>query len=411
MAAEPDAGRDPLRSRRRVLAIALIVGLAGAGVALAAASRIESPQQAAASAHAPSPSVITATIRRTVLAETITAQGTVTAGDTVAVTGGGTAPAGEKPVVTAMPLKVGEAVYPGQVLVQVCGRPLIALPGDLPAYRNLTLGDAGPDVLQLQRALTGLGYVISDAPGTFGGSTDAAVASLYAELGYNPPTIPVPTTPAAAPSGSPPRAGGSGQGGSGTAAHAAEVYVPMGEVWYVPSLPARVASIKAGVGSGASGTVLTLAKGGLMLTASLDPVNGPLVKPGMTASVWPQGDSSLQARAARVTAVSHAAVNSSSGIGYPVTLNGVASLPWSWAGQNVIVSIRVSSTGGPVLTVPQAAIYSTADGATHVLAYYGGREKVVPVSVGASVGGLVQVSAPPGVLRPGEDVVLGMAGP
>lgn len=407
MAAEPGAGRDPLRPRRRVLAVALITGLAGAGVALAAASQIESPQQAAANAHAPSPSVITATVQRTVLAETITAQGTVAAGNTVAVTGGGTAPAGEKPVVTGMPLKAGETVYPGQVLVQVCGRPLIALPGRLPAYRDLTPGDTGPDVLQLQQALNSLGYSISDAPGTFGGSTDAAVAALYANLGYNPPTTPEVATPG----GSPPRSGGSGHGSSGTAAHASEAYLPMGEVWYVSSLPARVASIQVGVGSAASGTVLTLAEGGLKVTASLDPVNGPLVKPGMAASIWLQGDSSLQARAARVTSVGQMAVNGSSGIAYPVTLNGVAPLPWSWAGQNIAVSIKVSSTGGPVLAVPQAAIYSTADGATHVLTYQGGREKVVPVSVGASVGGLVQVSAPSGVLRPGEDVVLGVAGP
>jgi multidrug efflux pump subunit AcrA (membrane-fusion protein) len=184
----------------------------------------------------------------------------------------------------------------------------------------------------------------------------------------------------------------------------------MGEVWYVPSLPARVASIKASVGSAASGMVLTLAEGALRLTASLDPVNGPLVKSGMAASIWLQGDSSRQARAARVTSVGQMAVNNSSGMAIPVTVKGVAPLPMSWAGHNVVVSIRVSSTGGPVLAVPQAAVYSTADGAAHVVTYQGGREKVVPVSTGASVGGLVQVSAPSGVLRPGENVVLGVAG-
>jgi multidrug efflux pump subunit AcrA (membrane-fusion protein) len=130
----------------------------------------------------------------------------------------------------------------------------------------------------------------------------------------------------------------------------------------------------------------------------------------MAASIRLQGDSSLQARAARVASVGQMAVNSS-GIAIPVTLKGLAPLPMSWAGHDVVVSIMVSSTGGPVLAVPQAAIYSTADGATHVVTYQGGRKKVVPVSVGASVGGLVQVSAPSGVLRPGEDVVLGVAGP
>lgn len=158
-------------------------------------------------------------------------------------------------------------------------------------------------------------------------------------------------------------------------------------------LPARVASIEAGVGSAASGTVLTLAEGGLRLTASLDPVNGLLVKPGMGASRWLQGDSSLQARAAKVTSVGQMAVNSSSGLAYPVTLDGVAPLPMSWAGHNVVVSIRVNSTGGPVLAVPQAATSSTADGATHIVTYQAGRQKVVPVSAGASAGGLSGATA------------------
>jgi peptidoglycan hydrolase-like protein with peptidoglycan-binding domain len=400
--AEARAGRDPLRSRRRVLVAALIAGLAGAGVALAAASQIESPQQAAADTRAPSQSAITATVERTRLAETITAQGTVTAGRSVTVAGAGPAPAGEVPVVTAMPLRVGETVYPGQVLVQVCGRPLIALPGKLPAYRNLMPGDTGPDVLQLQLALAGLGYSVSDAPGTFGDSTEAAVAALYAHLGYSAPTIQAPAASAGQK-----RRPGSPHGGADSATPSSVVYLPMGEVWFVPSLPARVASIQGAVGSAASGTVMTLAEDGLEVSASLDPVDGPLVKPGMAASVWLPGGSSPQA--ARVTRVGNMVVNGSTGAYIPATLSGIRPLPVGWAGKTVAVTITALVTSHPVLAVPVAAIYSEANGKPYVLVDKGGRETVVTVGVGASVGGLVQVSAQAAGLASGEEVVLGIA--
>jgi hypothetical protein len=401
--AEVGTRRDPLRSRRRVLVAVLLAGLAGAGVALAAASQIQSPEQAAADTRAPSPSVITATVERTVLGETVTAQGTVTAGRTVAIAGGGPAPAGEVPVVTAIPLHVGEAVYPGQVLVQVCGQPLIALPGKLPAYRNLVPGDTGPDVLQLQQALGDLGYSISDVPGTFGDSTEAAVAALYAHLGYSTPTMQVTTSAGIK------RRPAHRHGTAASAVRSSVVYLPMGEVWYVPSLPARVASLQVGVGSVASGTVMTLAEDGLQVTGSLNPVNGPLVKPGMSASVSLPGGSSPETLPAKVTEVGNMAVNGSTGAYFPVTLSGTRPLPVGWAGRAVAVSIRVLVSRHPVLAVPVAAIYSEANGETYVLLYKGGRETVVPVGVGASVGGLVQVSAESAALTPGEDVVLGVA--
>jgi len=184
------------------------------------------------------------------------------------------------------------------------------------------------------------------------------------------------------------------------------VYLPKGEVQYVPSLPARVASVQAGVGSSAAATVLTLAEGGLQVTGSLDPVNGPLVKRGMAATLTLQGSSS-QSLAAKVTSVGALTVNSSTGASYPVRFSGVDPLPESWAGQQVTVTIAVHATSGPVLAVPASAVYSTASGGTHVLLYTGVRETTVPVTVGISVGGLVQVS---GALTPGEKVIVGVSG-
>jgi peptidoglycan hydrolase-like protein with peptidoglycan-binding domain len=383
-----------------------------------------------AKALPPTPSVITALVQRTVLSETVDAQGQVSAGQTVNVSGAGAAPPGDEPVVTAMPLHAGEKVYPGQLLVEVSGRPLIALPGRLPAYRDLMPGDSGPDVVQLQQALAGLGYSTSDTTGWFGSSTEAAIAALYARLGYSAPTTQptaatpttqptaaAPTTqPTAAPTTQPTAAtpttqltaASSSQLGSGSPHGSTKpvVYLPQGELQYVPSLPARVASIHAGVGSSAAGTVLTLAEGRMQVTGSLDPVNGSLVKPGMAASLSLQGSTS-QSLAAKVTRVGALTVNSSTGASYPVTLSGVDPLPESWAGQQVTVSITAHATSGPVLAVPASAVYSTASGTTHVLLYTGGRETTIPVTVGISVGGLVQVN---GALTAGEKVVVGVSG-
>ena len=69
------------------------------------------------------------------------------------------------------------------MLVEVTGRPVIALAGRLPAYRDLAVGDTGPDVVQLKSALAGLGFDAGD-PDDATRSDAAAVAALYDRLGY-----------------------------------------------------------------------------------------------------------------------------------------------------------------------------------------------------------------------------------
>jgi peptidoglycan hydrolase-like protein with peptidoglycan-binding domain len=369
---------DPAKTRRRIALGVIAAVLVVASGALAATARIESPQEALAKSQPPPPSVITATVRRAVLWETVTAQGQVSAGRTVSVDGAGAAPPGDDPVVTGMPGHVGDQVSAGQVLVEVSGRPIIALRGALPAYRDLMPGDSGPDVVQLQRALRDLRYDITDTPGLFGVSTQKAIAALYSHLGYSAPT----TQPAQA------------------------VYLPKGEVDYVPSLPAHIASVNAGVGSPASGTVLALAETGLRVSGSVDPVNGSLLKAGMAVTLLLQG-STGQSVPGKVTSVGSLTVNANSGAFYPVTWSGLSPLPSSWAGQQVTVNARVRATRGSVLAVPSTAIYSTASGESYVLLESGGRQVQVPVSTGVSVGGMTQIN---GALEPGDKAIVGVAG-
>ena len=88
-------------------------------------------------------------------------------------------------VVTGKLPEVGAEVAAASVFLEIAGRPVIALPGELPAYRSLRVGVSGPDVLQLKQALASLGIdpgsVESDL---YDARTAAAVDQLYVMAGY-----------------------------------------------------------------------------------------------------------------------------------------------------------------------------------------------------------------------------------
>ncbi len=90
-------------------------------------------------------------------------------------------------VITSIRKPVGSVVNSGDVVASVSGRPLFILQGAVPAYRNLAPGESGSDVAELQVALSRLGYSIgSDAAGSFGPGTEAAVSHYYQHIGYAP---------------------------------------------------------------------------------------------------------------------------------------------------------------------------------------------------------------------------------
>jgi len=164
----PIVGDTRLVRRQRItVVIALVCAVVSIG-GLVASRFVRSPQQQAASVGAPTPSVLTAPVVRQVLNRTLATRGTVAAAREVQVAPG--APGGQGAsvaVVTAVRVGVGQAVSAGQVLVEVSGRPVIALPGDVPAYRDLKPGDTGKDITELQQALAARGLYRESASGTF----------------------------------------------------------------------------------------------------------------------------------------------------------------------------------------------------------------------------------------------------
>ncbi|MGE5829497.1 MAG: peptidoglycan-binding domain-containing protein, partial [Micromonosporaceae bacterium] len=167
------------RSRRVLLAIAGVAVLASGS--LIAAAVVRSPAQSQP------PSALTAPVLRKVLTRTVVIRGTVVAASVVAVTAV-RAPGAPPPVVTRLVKGPGDAIEPGDVVIEVSGRPLIALPGVVPARRDLRPGDSGADVAQLQAALRQLGYPGGDPSASFGPGTKAAITQLYRRLGYAVPT-------------------------------------------------------------------------------------------------------------------------------------------------------------------------------------------------------------------------------
>ena len=226
-----------LARRRRALfwvaggaALLAIGGLIGS-------SFVKSPQQIAADTAAPPPTVTTAKVVSQVLTSSVQMRGVVypatqydvypsapesdagasdTGGAGGGATGGGSAGA---VYISRLDVAAGRTISNGEKLAEIDGEPLFALAGRVPAWRDITPGESGPDVAELQKALAALGYYDGgDTPGLFGTATEDAVAAYYEHFGYTPPAT----------------------GG-----------VPLTDVIFLPSLPAKVIAVNGAKGPAA----------------------------------------------------------------------------------------------------------------------------------------------------------------
>lgn len=149
-----------------------------------------SPGELTSSASAPDSGLITVPIENRELANDVVIRGDAAYADSVEVKIE-TGDIGGPGVVTGQVPAVGTEFVAGSIALEVVGRPVIVLPGDLPVYRTLRIGVSGPDVVQLKQALVALGINPGDAASsTFDGATSAALTQLYARVGYTPPASP-----------------------------------------------------------------------------------------------------------------------------------------------------------------------------------------------------------------------------
>jgi peptidoglycan hydrolase-like protein with peptidoglycan-binding domain len=157
------------RARRRLAVVATaVVVLAGAGAVAVERDRIwpAHPPTGGSSANGG------ATSLATVARRDLTAQQQVNG--TLGYSGSYTVTDRAQGTVTWLP-SVGQVIGQGQPLYRVNGEPVVLLYGPTPAYRDLSEGDSGSDVRQLNTDLAALGYDTDASSDYFGSRTRAAV--------------------------------------------------------------------------------------------------------------------------------------------------------------------------------------------------------------------------------------------
>jgi multidrug efflux pump subunit AcrA (membrane-fusion protein) len=164
-----------------VVLVAALSAVAGAIVG----SRLKSPADAAGEREAPAASRITVPVERRALTSALTLAGEIQFAEPTPIKLAGPVgiDAGASQVVTRVP-EIDQQVAEGEVLLDVSGRPVFVLQGDLPMYRALTLGSEGADVAQLEQALARLAVDPGLIDTVFDGATAAALDAFYSSIGY-----------------------------------------------------------------------------------------------------------------------------------------------------------------------------------------------------------------------------------
>ncbi|WP_329614294.1 HlyD family secretion protein [Streptomyces brevispora] len=406
---------------------------------------IKSPAQAVADTAPPSPSVITAPVEYRVLKDSVIIRGTVSSEQSVDITPSASGPDAGAAIVTRVPVKPRQPVKAGQLLLEVSGRPVIALRGTLPMYRDLKPGAQGDDIAQLQSSLEALGHrTAGDCGGCFGPRTKEAVTALYEDLGYTPlPAQPdedllleeaqdqvlaarrgLEDLPASASAKQTDRAAGDlrkAQERLSRAEAKSGPTIPVSELVFLTSFPARVDSVTARAGTQSTGKVLTLSTGKLVINGALQTHQKGLVQAGEKVEILSEltGATSTGTVASVSDVLSDAqsspdgdsaAAPVTGGRGYPVVVKPMKSLPLDLAGQDVRLTVEAASTRRKALIVPVSAVSAGTDGRTSVTVLMpDGSRRRVQVTTGTSGDGQVQLIPAAGQrLAEGERVVIGV---
>ncbi|WP_083501992.1 peptidoglycan-binding protein [Sphaerimonospora mesophila] len=204
------------------------------------------------------------------------------------------------------------------------------------------------------------------------------------------------------------------------------VSIPPGEVVFLASLPARLdkAAVKPGVVI--DGKIGTVTSSTFAVSGSVDSDEAKLLRTGMKAVIETADGQTYPARltaigkAAEAKDATASAGSESGGDAADGSATGVGSVPVlltpikttkglrDLVGVPVTVKIAVGATEGDVLTVPVAAVITSADGRPRVqVERPGGKAVDVEVTTGLTADGKVEVTpVEPGTLTDGDRVVV-----
>ncbi|MBC8364829.1 MAG: hypothetical protein H8E59_07480 [Actinobacteria bacterium] len=382
--------RCSVADRRFVAVIGLLALVGAVAPSWWLAARVHAPARTATAAWTPPPAIVTAEVVRGPLTASIFTRGIVAAPGAVEVEADLLA-GGSQPVVTATPFGVGDEIREGMVVLEVSGRPLILLQGELPMWRDLRPGMHGPDVEQLNKTLARLGFLGEVASAdAYGPETAGAVGAMYASVGYRPVLI-----------GEIDSAGVGtsldlrGRSGSGEAVDDEAMVLLRSEIVVVPSPSAILLSLRYSRGEYVSGHLLTVASLRPIVEVHVaeDLVQG--LEVGARSRFWSEAVPTV-VHTGRIAEILPAlTTDQKTGIiGRRVILQPDEPIPEHLFSGSVTVSVETASVP-EALVVPMTAVSSDAAGDTYVLvATADGDLQRRPVHVELVADGLVAVSSP-----------------
>jgi hypothetical protein len=223
------------------------------------------------------------------------------------------------PIVTAVSVRPGQIIVDGTLLGTLEGAPIVALSGPLPAYRDLNIGDRGPDVDQLTSALRRRGAPCRCGVALTKTDRDAVKSTLF---------------------------------GGRTAGWGPKAVLPQAAVVWSRGLPFALRRVSWGVGRSATG-VLGTGEGAPGLVHAEGLPAGLRVQSGARARVVGLDGRSYRGRVVRA---SQARV-----------IVRFASEPRTHVNGSIAVSVRRVVSKAAALRVPRAALRPDVDGARGVV--------------------------------------------
>lgn len=358
------------------------------------AGQFQSSAQRAAAALPPAPQPVLVPIEKTDLVERTTMKArALRSGERQFVL----PKSGATSVITAQGIRKGQELQSGAVITWINDRPLIALSGTFPLYRDLREGDSGEDVRMIQTALRGLGYNIAP-DGQFGPWTASCIRDLYSARGAKAPER---EKKAEVSPADPPLDGlQSGSTMTRTSAPAKaemEIYLPASEILVIPDLPAHVNAVPA------LGTILGDDNSALVLASSKIAISAEV--PGPVAARLTQGRQGTAAVGQQEIKVSISAISEkkkaeradeigSSGASIIEFTTENGSIPFDWVGhEDILIAINFTDPLEGVLAVPQRAIAVDAAGQSHILLQRGDAFIQVPIRQVGCVTGMCAIES------------------
>ncbi len=236
---------------------------------------------------------------------------------------------GSLSIVTARPPKAGQTIRAGDVVAEVSGRPLLAFPTSVPLYRDLSVGDQGNDVRQLEEILAGRELLGERPDRRATDATRQAVDRLLTQAGY--------------------------------AGRSADSVLLLADTVIVPDGAKVTAAAAVGDRLDGEHPLVTVETQGPTITARADVLSAAFLEPGTSVTVTTSQGTAMQAQVTSKSAFHEATTDQPAG--YDVVIAPPEGLELTVGG---VVMVTVAASGEPQPAVPLSALRQEG-GTTYVL--------------------------------------------